>query len=608
MPRIHRRTFRLLPLLALLVGIIGLSLFGRPVQAYVNDSFAAADWETPPMYYRPSASNLVAGDNDPVNAIVYGPSLTANQVNQALFSAGAMIDQRTEGFAWVDNNGTWMPSNEVAPIFGSLVQKCTNPVSWAPADGVTPGGHIGAAATTACPALYADLASSTFPLYRNHNRYWAFTSSNYNQFRFPRPVANSQTVYVAASYTENLVRVQGSSAPFNVYAPLPATVLLACGKAHCLTDYNRARNTFVRDLLRGSATRNWRTKEHTFVSAPVHANLQGPAVTNPYDGAFQTDGKVSVVCLDPARTTVQSSLSQYNGKSYCDLTPAARPVAFQYLFPLNGSGVVGGKTVALAGDVYYSDSTRRISSVVYKLNGQGVDGNPKSRTLTASVSGPYTEASDGSPFGLIYETKVNWSVPTDWVGQTDVRIEICDNRGSCWVRKNLRYFINQTATPTPIPPTPTPTPQTATSTVLCRGEYTSTGLNVVVGQQVKLESLSGLCYYYSGGPSSATSIFVYIGDTLARSGTGTFTAAQSGTIRLRFGDSCGGGVPGCYEDNTGFGIQTRVTVTSSSSLTSAVEDSDLTGNPELPTALPIEFPLEQGLLQRIFLPLIQDQP
>jgi hypothetical protein len=604
MTLINRRTFRLLPLLALLVGIVGLSLFNRPAQAYVNDSFAAADWETPPMYYRPSANNLVAGDNDPINVIVYGPSLTASQVNQALFSAGAMVDQRTEGFAWVDNNGTWQPSNEVAPIFGSLVQKCTNPISWAPADGVTPGGHIGAAATTVCPALYADLASSTFPLYRNHTRYWAFTSSNYSQFRFPRPVANSQTVYVAASYTENLVRVQGSSAPFNVYAPLPATVLLACGKAHCLTDYNRARNTLVRDMLRGSATRNWRTKEHTFVSAPIHVNRQGPAVTNPYNRAFQTDGKVSVVCLDPAGTTVQSSLSQYNGKSFCDLTPAARPVAFNYLFPLNGSGVVGGTRVALGGDVYYSDSTRRISSVVFKLNGKGLDGSPKSQTLTASVSGPYTEGSDGSPLGLAYETNANWTVPTNWTGQTDVRIEICDNLGSCWVRKNLRYFISQTATPTP-----TPTPQTATVTVLCKGEYTSTGLNVVAGQQVKLESLSGLCYYYSGGPSSATSIFVYIGDTLARAGTGTFTATQSGAIRLRFGDACGPGQPpGCYSDNTGSGIQARVTVTSpSAGLSASSTNSDLAVDPEPSPALPDELPVEQSSLQRVFLPLIQDQ-
>lgn len=432
MPRINRRTFRLLPLFALLVSVVGSLFVIVPVQAQAS----LPDWETPPMYYRPSNTNLIAGSNDPINVIMYGPDLNANAIQVALTTAGSRTTALGGTYTWVDNDGQVTIAGYETPV------NCTSTVPWSPVDSTTARPHTRASATTPCPAVdpdpYVDpFGTQNLPLvYRNHNRYWEFTGADYATYNFPNPNANS--VYAAVSYEEAFVRILPNGNPlYNIYNPYPwAPGPFDCGgPAHCLTHFNEARDDFAQDILAGGNLRGWGTATKANVSGPTWTNQQA----GPYNQGFASDGVVKVLCLDPANTTIQSSLPQYNGQSFCSVTPAARPIALSNLTPLEGTILPIGGAQTMRVDIGYSDELRSIASVSMAFSYTRTNGS--TGTVTANATAPGTSRNVGTWTG-------NLAIPADaqlsGAAQTQavaMSITVCDSAGSCWKRNNLDFIL-----------------------------------------------------------------------------------------------------------------------------------------------------------------------
>lgn len=427
MNRTRLQSTSILPVLALIVSLLTPLMMTPPAHAQAS----LPDWETPPMYYRPSNTNLIAAPNDPINVIMYGPGLITPALEAALNSAGQRTSPLGGSYNWVDNNGQF--TIEMAGI-GLTTRNCTNAVNWSPVDNATARPHTGASATTPCPAISPDLIRSDL-FYRNHNRYWEFTGADYGAYGFPSPGSNS--IYAAVSYEEPFVRTLPNDNPLtNIYAPYSAGVLpLDCGIAHCLTHYNEGRDDFIADLLAGAAVRGWSTARKANVSGPTWTNQQG----GPYSQGFSADGVVTVVCIDPANTTVQSSVPQYNGQSFCSLTPAARPLSLSNLTPLEGTILPIGGSQTVRVDVGYSDELRSIASVIMAFNYTRSNGT--TGTVSANAIAPGTSRNVGAwsaSLAVPADVQLSGSAQTQPVS---LSITICDSAGSCWKRNNLNFIL-----------------------------------------------------------------------------------------------------------------------------------------------------------------------
>jgi hypothetical protein len=397
-----------------------------PELASAND----ADWDVPPMFFRPSQNNFIAGDedasvtpNDPINVIVYGPNLTRAHIQEVLIESGPVDDIRTQGYIWQANEG-------IADFGGVIPVNCANIVDWAPGDGADLAAHVGSDATTACPAIRTlPLEIDTLPLYRLKTRYWQLGPGSYPSAVFPNPL-DSVSIYVAAGTTENLARLLPSLPGENPYAPLPDG-FLACGKAHCLTDFDEARDIFSFDLFDGAFALGWTIQGKDPVTSPVHSNLQD----GPYTGTFDADGDVRIICLDPNDTLLP------DGTPYCAAEPAQRPIAISGIAPGIGGSLAVGKPHPFEANVTYSDGFRSIASVSFNFDYQTTGGT---KTASVAATAPDTERNEG-----VWTADV--TVPTDaqlFAGTTqqqiEVQIEVCDSEGACWTRKNLNYFLANT--------------------------------------------------------------------------------------------------------------------------------------------------------------------
>ncbi len=399
-----------------------------PKLAAVND----ADWDVPPMFFRPSQDNFIAGDedasvtpNDPINVIVYGPNLTRDHIQEALIESGPVNDIRAQGYIWQANEGT--------ATIGPATVNCANIVDWAPGDEADLVAHVGSDATTACPAINPypyNLMSPAYPLYRYKTRYWQLGPDDYPSSAFPNPL-DSVSIYVAAGQTENIARVRPSVPGDNPYAPLPDG-FLACGSAHCLTDFNESRDIFSFDIFDGANTLGWTVQWQDPISSPVHTNRQD----GPYNEAFGSDGDVRIICLDPNNTLLP------DGTPYCDAEPAQRPIAISGIAPGIGGSLAVGKPHPFEANVTYSDGFRRIASVSFNFDYPTTGGVTK--TVSVAATAPDTERNEG-----VWTADV--TVPEDaqrfdgtTQQQIEVQIEVCDSEGACWTRKNLNYFLGNT--------------------------------------------------------------------------------------------------------------------------------------------------------------------
>jgi len=417
------RPTQLFAIVALFASAFGALLIAQPARAQSG----LPDWETPPMYYRPSSTNFLAGDNDPINVIMYGPGLTSTVIQAALDTLGSTSSTLGGTYSWLDNTGQFTALG--------VTKNCTNDVVWSPVDAATARAQTGGSATTPCPAIDPDAIIQGALFYRNHNRYWQFSGGDYTTYGFPNPGAAS--VYAAVSYEEPFVRILPNTNPlYNIYAPYPAGAGgLDCGIAHCLANYNDGRDDFARDALAGGNLRGWGTAIKSAASGPTWTNQQA----GPYKQQFSSDGTVKVLCLDPANTTIQSSLPQYNGQSFCAVTPAARPISLSNLTPLQGTILPIAATQTFKVDVGYSDELRSIASVSFSFNYTRSNGS--TGTVSASASAPGTSRNVGTWTG-------NLSIPADvqlsgsaQTQEVNLSVTVCDSAGACWKRNNLTYIL-----------------------------------------------------------------------------------------------------------------------------------------------------------------------
>jgi hypothetical protein len=412
----------------LIVAVLLASAWGSPLSTRSARAQARLpDWETPPMYYRPSNTNFLAGDNDPINVIMYGPGLTSSVIQAALDTLGSTSSTLGGSYRWLDNTGQFS-------VLG-VTKNCTNDVVWSPVDSATARAQTGASATTPCPAIDPDAIIQGTLFYRNHNRYWQFTGGDYTAYGFPNP--GTASVYAAVSYEEPFVRILDNTNPlYNVYDPYPAGGGgLDCGIAHCLANYNDGRDDFARDVLAGGNLRGWGTAIKGAVSSPSWMNQQ----PGPYNHSFSSDGMVKVLCLDPADTTIQSSLPQYNGQHFCAVTPAARPISLNNLTPLEGTILPIGGAQTFKVDVGYSDELRSIASVSFGFSYMRSNGS--TGTVSASASAPGTSRNVGTwtaDLNIPSDAQLSGSAQTQDV---NLSITVCDSAGACWKRNNLHYIL-----------------------------------------------------------------------------------------------------------------------------------------------------------------------
>lgn len=402
-PPSTRTPIQLFAIVALLASALGALLIARPAQAQSG----LPDWETPPMYYRPSMNNFVAGGTDPINVIVYGPSLSAGDVTTLLMNEG-----------WVDNSGS---GGVVLLNATEQTVDCVSDKAWSPLDGQTPAVQDGSLATFPCPGFKE---TESDPYTRNHLRYW----------HYDIPQSGTETIYAATS-DEELINASSNN------GVLAQSICLDGTKpVHCLTDFNLARANLRSDLVIAAGAAGWGHGSYDLTGVPVYTTHQYHAAPqNVYDTTISTDGTVKVLCLDPANTTIQSSLPQYNGQSFCAVTPAARPISLSNLTPPEGTILPIGGAQTFKVDVGYSDELRSIASVSFGFSYTRSNGS--AATVSASASAPGSSRNVGTwtaSLNIPADAQLSGSAQTQDVS---LAITVCDSAGACWKRNNLHYIL-----------------------------------------------------------------------------------------------------------------------------------------------------------------------
>jgi hypothetical protein len=164
--------------------------------------------------------------------------------------------------------------------------------SYTPLPGIIPSANHQVSSAT--NTLVEGIVGNGF---RNHLRFWSYPSY--------LDSVQANTVYVAASVEEDYVNG-------------------ACGgllpPVHCLRSFNVGRNDAAGDIYNGAKMQSWKVVWRIVDNVPVHKNNQfhtAPGTIN-----FETDGKVSVICIDKNRFS-----------NYCDQTPGQGVLEFAGVHP-----------------------------------------------------------------------------------------------------------------------------------------------------------------------------------------------------------------------------------------------------------------------------------